>query len=175
MKHFGNGSKFGVKLHYSVERKTLGTAGSLKNAERLITDTTLVLQGDTITNFNLNEIIAFHNEKKALATVALTSVKNTKGYGLAVIKENKRIAKFEEKPARSFSNLINSGVYVLERKVLDHIPKNKKFDFARDLFPLLLRKKLPLYGIEASGYWFDIGTPESYRNASVYLQMHESN
>ncbi|MGH9910767.1 MAG: nucleotidyltransferase family protein, partial [Nitrososphaerales archaeon] len=129
----------------------------------------------TITNFKLNEIIAFHNEKKALATIALTSVKNTKGYGLAVIKESKRIAKFEEKPAQSFSNLINSGIYVLERKVLDHIPKNKKFDFARDLFPLLLRKKLPMYGIEASGYWFDIGTPESYRNASEYLQMHEPN
>ncbi len=173
MKHFDNGSKFGVKLHYSVERKALGTAGSLKNAERLVTDTTLVMQGDTLTNFRLNEIIAFHNEKRALATIALTSVKDTKGYGLAVIDENKRITKFEEKPARIFSNLVNSGIYVLERKVLDNIPKNRKFDFARDLFPLLLRKKLPLYGIEVSGYWFDVGTPESYRNADEYLQIHE--
>ena len=174
MKHFGNGSKFGVKLHYSVERKALGTAGSLKNAERLITDTALVMQSDTITNFKLNEIISFHKEKGALATIALTSVKNAKGYGLAVMNENKRITKFEEKPARSFSNLVNSGIYVLERKVLDHIPTNRKFDFSRDLFPLLLRKKLSLYGIEVSGYWFDIGTPDSYRNANEYLQLHET-
>lgn len=174
MKHFGNGSKFGVKLHYSVERKALGTAGSLKNAERLITDTALVIQGDTLTNFKLNEIISFHNKKGALTTMVLTSVKNTKGYGIAVIDKNKRITKFEEKPARSFSNLVNSGIYVLERTVLDHIPTNRKFDFSRDLFPLLLRKKLPLYGIEVSGYWFDIGTPESYRNANEYLQLHET-
>lgn len=174
MKHFGDGSKFGVKLHYSVESKALGTAGSLKNAERLITGTVLVMQGDTLANFKLNEIISFHNKKGALATIALTSVKNTKGYGIAVIDKNKRITKFEEKPARGFSNLVNSGIYVLERTVLDHIPTNRKFDFSRDLFPLLLRKKLPLYGIEVSGYWFDIGTPESYRNANEYLQLHES-
>lgn len=173
MSYFGSGSQFSVKLHYSVERKALGTAGSLKNAERLITDTTLVMQGDTLTNFRLDEIIAFHNEKRALATIALASVQNTKGYGLALIDENKRITKFEEKPARSFSNLVNSGIYVLERKALDHIPKNRKFDFGRDLFPLLLRKKLPLYGIEVNGYWFDVGTPESYRNADEYLQIHE--
>lgn len=174
MKHFGDGSKFGVKLHYSIERKAVGTAGSLKNAERLITDTTLIMQGDTLTNFKLNEIIAFHNNKGALATIAFTSVKNTKGYGLAVMNENKRVTKFDEKPARSFSNLVNTGIYVLEHKVLDYIPPNRKFDFARDLFPLLLRKKLPLYGIEVSGYWFDIGTPESYRNANEYLQRRET-
>ena len=148
----------------------MGTAGSFKNAEKFINGTTLVMQGDTLANFALNEIISFHKEKKAFATIALTCVQNPKGYGIAIIDRNNRIIRFEEKPAISFSNLVNSGIYILERDVLDYIPKNKMFDFAKDLFPLLLRKKLPLYGIEGSGYWFDIGTPESYKNAREYLQ-----
>jgi len=169
--HFGDGAQFGIKLQYSVERKPLGTAGSFKNAEKLIADTTLVMQGDTLTNFALNDVISFHRKKNALATIALTSVQNPKGYGVAIVDRNKRIIRFEEKPASSFSNLINSGIYVLEHKVLRYIPRNETFDFSRDLFPLLLRKKLPLYGVEVNGYWFDIGTPESYKKAKEYLQL----
>lgn len=169
MGYFGDGSRFGVKLHYSIEGKPLGTAGSVKNAEKLITDTILVMQGDTLTNFNLKKIIAFHRKKQAMATMALTHVENTKGYGIAVIDENGRITRFEEKPARSFSNLVNSGMYILEHDVLAYIPKNE-FDFSKDLFPLMLKKELPLYGIEVKGYWFDIGTPESYRKAKEYFQ-----
>lgn len=168
--HFGDGAQFGIKLHYSVERKPLGTAGSFKNAEKLISDTALVIQGDNLTNFALNDIISFHRKKRALATIALTSVKNPQEYGVAIIDKNKRITRFEEKPTRSFSNLINSGIYVLDHKVLQYIPRNQMFDFSRDLFPQLLRKKLPLYGVEVNGYWFDIGTPESYKRARDYLR-----
>ncbi len=173
--YFGNGIQFGVKLQYSVERKASGTAGSFKNAGKLIAGTTLVMQGDTLTNFALDEITSFHKKKKAMATIALTSVQNTKGYGVAIVDSNKRITRFEEKPASSFSNLVNSGIYVLEHDILDYIPKNKTFDFSRDLFPLLLKNKLPLYGIKVNGYWFDIGTPESYKNAMAYFQSHGTN
>jgi mannose-1-phosphate guanylyltransferase/phosphomannomutase len=175
MDYFGNGAQFGVKLQYSMERKALGTASSFKNVGKLITGTTLVMQGDTLTNFALGEIISFHKKKKAMATIALTSVQNTKGYGVAMIDKNKRIIRFEEKPASSFSNLVNSGIYVLEHDILNYIPKNRTFDFSKDLFPLLLKDKLPLYGIEVSGYWFDIGTSESYKNAREYFELHETN
>lgn len=169
MDYFNDGSKFGVKLQYSIEEKALGTAGSFKNAYQLITGTTLVMQGDIITNFPLNDIVTFHEKRKALATIALISVQNTKGYGVAMLDEDNRIKRFEEKPVNSFSNLVNSGIYVLDRSMLDYIPENEFFDFAKDLFPLLLRKKLPLYGVEVKGYWFDIGTQESYTKAKEYL------
>ena len=173
MDYFGNGTQLGVELQYSVERTTLGTAGSFKNAGQLINDTTLVMQGDTFTNFALNEIISLHMEKKTLATIALTYIQNQKGYGIAIVDRNKRIKQFKEKPAGSFSKfLVNSGIYVLQRSILNYIPENRAFDFSRDLFPLLLRKKLPLHGIEIDGYWFDIGTPESYKNAKEYAQKY---
>lgn len=170
MDYFQDGSDFGVRLYYSIENKPLGTAGSLRNAAKLITDTVLVMQADTITNFSIDKIISFHREKKAMVTIALTSMENIKGYGVAVIDGNNRITRFEEKPADNFSNLINSGIYVLERKVLDYIPPNRTFDFARDLFPLLLREEYHVYGIKMNGYWFDIGTQESYESAKKYFE-----
>lgn len=170
MDHFGNGQHLGVKIHYSLETKPLGTAGSFRNASRFIDSTVVVIQGDNLTNFDLNRIVSFHRTKKALATIVLTSISNPKGFGLARIDRNNRIIRFEEKPARRFSNLINSGLYILDPKVLSHIPKNKMFDFSTDLFPLLLKEKLPLFGVIVKGYWLDVGTPEAYNEANQFYK-----
>jgi mannose-1-phosphate guanylyltransferase/phosphomannomutase len=171
--YFGDGSEFNVKLSYSVESKPLGTAGSFKNAEQYLGGTTLIIQGDNLTNFNLKNVLAFHRKRKAMVTITLTQVKDPAGYGIAVIDRQGRIMRFEEKPEQLFSKLVNSGIYVVERKVLDHIPKGIMFDFSRDLFPKLLRNRLPVYGVNMKGYWFDIGTPSSYRNANMYLKKLE--
>ncbi|MGH9879462.1 MAG: nucleotidyltransferase family protein, partial [Nitrososphaerales archaeon] len=141
--YFGDGSEFNVNLSYSVEGKPLGTAGSLKNAEAYLSGRTLIMQGDNLTNFNLRNVIAFHRKRKAMVTITLTQVKDQSGYGIVVIDRQGRIMRFEEKPRRFFSKLVNSGIYVVEHEVLDHIPKGIKFDFSRDLFPKLLRSKLP--------------------------------
>jgi len=171
--YFGDGSRYNVSLQYSIERKALGTAGSFKNAERFLDGATLVMQGDTLTNFDLQKIVSFHNKRRALATIALTHVKDPFEYGIAQIDKEGRITRFQEKPKkRFFSNLVNSGIYVLELEVLNYIPKNVMFDFSKDLFPKLLKKKLPLYGIKVDGYWFDIGTPESYKSARAYFQNY---
>lgn len=171
--YFSDGSEFNVKLVYSVESKPLGTAGSFKNAERYLIGTTLIMQGDNLTNFNLKNVIEFHRKRKAMVTIALTKVKDPSGYGIAVIDREGRIIRFEEKPSRFFSKLVNSGIYVVEHEVLDHIPKGIMFDFSRDLFPKLLKSKLPVYGIQLKGYWFDIGTTSSYRKANRYLKNLE--
>jgi mannose-1-phosphate guanylyltransferase/phosphomannomutase len=168
--YFGDGSAFNVNMLYSIESKPLGTAGSFKNAEKYLSGTTLIMQGDNLTNFNLKEIIAFHKKRKAMATIALTQVKDPAGYGIAVTNKQGRIMRFEEKPRRFFSKLANSGIYVVEHEVLDHIPNGRMFDFSRDLFPQLLRSKFPVYGVKMNGFWFDIGTPTSYRNANEYLK-----
>jgi len=173
--YFGDGSKYNVNLLYSIEGKPLGTAGSFKNAEKYLDETILVMQGDTLTNFNLKKIIAFHKERKAIVTIALTPVKDPTGYGIAIIDKQGRIIRFAEKPQNLFSNLANSGIYVVEREVLDYIPKGRIFDFSKDLFPRLLEKKLPVYGIKMDGYWFDIGTPASCKNANEYLRKMRGN
>ncbi len=168
--YFGDGSSYNVNLIYSIERKSLGTAGSVKKAARHLHETALVMQGDTLTNFNLAKAIAFHKKRKAMVTIALTHVKDPTGYGIAVIGKRSRILRFEEKPRHYFSNLANAGIYVVERKALDYIPRGRMFDFSRDLFPKLLEKKLPVYGVGMRGYWFDIGTPASYEKANTYLR-----
>lgn len=172
--YFGDGSKHNVNLLYSIEREPLGTAGSFKNAERYLQGTTLVMQGDTLTNFNLDSVIAFHRERKAMVTIALTTVGDPAGYGIAAINKQGRIVRFEEKPRDFFSNLANSGIYVVECEVMDYIPKGKVFDFSKDLFPRLLENKLPVYAMKMEGYWFDIGIPASYKNANEYFQKQFS-
>jgi len=168
--YFGDGSAYNVKLLYSIESKPLGTAGSFKDAEDYLDGTVLVMQGDTLTNFDLARVISFHKKRKAMATIALAPVKDPAGYGIAAIDKQGRIMMFEEKPKHFFSNLVNSGIYVVEHEVLDYIPQGKIFDFSRDLFPTLLGKKLSVYGIKMDGYWFDIGTPKNYKNAKEYLR-----
>jgi len=170
--YFGDGSKYNVKLLYSIEKKPLGTAGSFKNAEKYLTGTILVMQGDTLTNFNLTRMIAFHKKRKGMVTIALTAVKDPASYGIAIIDKQGRIIRFEEKPKDFFSNLANSGIYVVEHEVLDYIPKGKMFDFSKDLFPKLLRNNIPVYGIKMDGYWFDIGTPKSYEMANDILKIN---
>lgn len=171
--YFGDGSEFNVNLSYSVESRPLGTAGSFRNAEKYLSGTTLIMQGDNLTNFNPKNVIAFHMKRKAMVTIALTQVKNPSGYGIAVIGRQGRIVRFQEKPRRVFSKLINSGIYVVEHEVLDHIPKGTTFDFSKDLFPKLLGSRFPVYGIKMKGYWFDIGTAASYKNANRYLKNLE--
>jgi mannose-1-phosphate guanylyltransferase/phosphomannomutase len=169
--YFGDGSRYNAHLLYSIEKKPLGTAGSFKHAERYLDETILVMQGDTLTNFDLANVIAFHKKRKGIVTIALTPVKDPAGYGIVLIDKQGRIITFQEKPRYFFSNLVNSGIYVVEHEVLDYIPKGKMFDFSKDLFPKLLAKKLPVHGIEMNGYWFDIGTPTNYKKANEYLRI----
>mgnify|MGYP000692791724 CR=1 FL=1 len=165
--YFGDGSAFGVSIKYSVERSPLGTAGGIKKVEDLLDDTFIVISGDVFTNINLTDIVRFHKKKGALVTIALTRVTDPTEYGIALLDDEFRIRKFLEKPSWSevFSNLVNMGIYVMEPDVLRLIPKDKKFDFSRDLFPLLLKKDEALYGYVAEGsYWSDLGNHEQYLN-----------
>lgn len=163
--HFGDGSEFGVKLRYFEETTPLGTAGSVKNAEGFLDETFLVISGDGLTDFDLSKAIAFHNEKKALATIVLTHVDVPLDYGVVMTEEDGRVIRFLEKPSWSevFSDTVNTGIYVLEPEVLSLFAKDSNFDFSKDLFPLLLKNSLPLYGFVSEGYWSDIGNLAQYR------------
>lgn len=162
--YFEDGKDMGVRISYIEEEEDLGTAGSVKNAQKFLTEPFLVISGDIITDFDLSYVVNFHNEKKSFLTITLTRVKNPLEFGIVITKEDGRIDRFLEKPSwgEVFSDTINTGIYVLQPEVLEHVPKNKEFDFSKDLFPLLMEKGFPLFGCIASGYWRDIGNIPEY-------------
>jgi len=168
---FEDGSSRGMKLTYVVEETPLGTAGSVKNAAHLLDDTFLVISGDSLTDFNLQEILAAHKAKDALASLTLTRVENPREYGVTIVDGEGRLVKFQEKPSWSeiISDTVNTGIYVLEPDVFDMIPKDTMYDFSTELFPKLLAQDLPIFGHVAEGYWCDIGTIEEYMKASADL------
>lgn len=169
--YFGEGGDLGVNLAYAIEEHPLGTAGSVKNAEKhLGDDTFIVVSGDALTDINLSKAVQFHKSKKALATLVLKAVENPLEFGIVVTDKGGRIERFLEKPTWGgvFSDTVNTGIYILGPEVFDYIPEDSEYDFSKDLFPLLLRAGQPLYGYVASGYWCDIG------NFQQYLEVHQS-
>jgi len=168
--YFGDGSGQGLTIHYSVEEIPLGTAGSVKNAQQYLDETFMVISGDALTDIDLSEVMRFHRERKALATLTLKSVPNPLEYGIVITNEAGHITQFLEKPSWSqvISDTVNTGIYVLEPEVLDLLEPNQAYDFSRDVFPRLLNESnTPPFGYIADGYWCDIGSIQAYMKASA--------
>ncbi|TVQ55094.1 MAG: mannose-1-phosphate guanylyltransferase [Spirulina sp. DLM2.Bin59] len=166
--YFQDGGDFGVQMTYAIEEdQPLGTAGCVKNIEELLNDTFLVISGDCLTDFDLQEAIAFHKANQAQATLILTRVPNPMEFGVVITDTNNRITRFLEKPTTSeiFSDTVNTGTYILEPEVLRYLPPNEESDFSNDLFPELLEAGEPIYGYIAEGYWCDVGHLDAYREA----------
>ncbi|HIJ87606.1 MAG TPA: NTP transferase domain-containing protein [Desulfuromonadales bacterium] len=164
---FRDGSDFGVKITYVTPITDMGTAGAVKAAEKYLDKRFLVISGDLLTDFNLKKIIDFHDDRKAKATITLTSVKDPLQFGVVITDKEKRITQFLEKPGwgEVISDTINTGIYVLEPEIFKYIPAGENFDFSQDLFPLMLKQQDALFGVTAKGYWRDIGNTDSYREA----------
>ncbi len=160
----GDGRELGVKIAYSVENAPLGTAGAVKNAERLLEDYFIVLNGDIFTDIDLSVMMQLHGKNKAIASLALTPVEDPTIYGVVETDERGRVRRFVEKPSRDevTTNMINAGIYILDPDILRYVPANKFCMFERDVFPLLLEKGQPIYGYAFQDYWIDIGTPDKY-------------
>src|SRR6186997_1369156 len=166
--YFGDGESLGLEMDYSVEEQPLGTAGSVGLAKERLTDTFLVISGDALCDVDLGALVEAHRAKGAAVTIGLKSVENPLEFGIVVTDEDGRIERFLEKPSwgQVFSDTINTGVYVLEPEVLQHIPTDRPYDFSKELFPLLLEMGRPLYGMAMEGYWQDIGNLDQYRQAN---------
>ena len=166
--YFGDGEGLGVNMEYSVEESPLGTAGSVRLAGDKLDETFLVISGDALCDFDLGALVDFHRNKGAAVTIGLKSVENPLEFGIVVTDEDGRVERFLEKPSwgQVFSDTINTGVYVLEPEVLQHIPTDRPYDFSKELFPLLLEMGRPLYGMAMEGYWQDIGNLDQYRQAN---------
>ena len=165
--YFKDGSDFGIKVTYIVPDNDYGTAGAVKLAQEAIGDDKfIIISGDLVTDFDFQKLFDFHEAKKSKLSIGLTSVENPLQFGVVIANDDDEIEKFLEKPSwgEVFSDTINTGIYILEPEILDYIPVGENYDFAKDLFPLLMKKEIPLMACNLSGYWRDVGNPESYRD-----------
>jgi mannose-1-phosphate guanylyltransferase/phosphomannomutase len=166
--YFGDGDELDMALRYATEELPLGTAGSVKNAEDALRgEPFLVISGDALTDIDLTEMVRLHRERGALVTVALKSVPNPLEFGIVITDADGRIERFLEKPTwgQVFSDTVNTGIYVMEPEILDHVADGVPVDWSADVFPALLKAGAPIYGYVADGYWEDVGTHESYLKA----------
>jgi len=165
--YFGDGSEFGVRMVYATEETPLGTAGSVRNAMDELDERFLVISGDVLTDIDLSQIVAFHEEKGAIATIGLTAVENPLEFGIVITNEDGSIERFLEKPGwgQVFSDTVNNGIFVLEPEIFDYIEADRSVDFSGEVFPKLLEDGKPLYGYVTEGYWEDVGTLSAYVSA----------
>lgn len=168
--YFGDGSDFGVNMQYRVEQTALGTAGGVKNCADFYGDESfLVISGDAICDFDLRRLVSAHEKHKPAVSIALFPHEEPMRYGLALCDGESCVRSFIEKPdwSRVVTNLVNTGIYILTPSAMALVPEGEVFDFAKDLFPVLLEKGETLYGFPVDGYWCDIGTPKSYYQCCV--------
>lgn len=165
-KHLGNGSKFGVNIEYSVEKEKRNTAGSILPYKGKIKGEFLVVMGDHITNIDLKEMIKQHNNSKAIATLALLKKKNPLEYGIAEV-ENGKIKGFSEKPLHE--HLYNIAIYAFDQVVFDYIREGD--DFAKDVFPRMLKDKARMEPYIFEGVWYDIGRVPDYHRIDEIMNM----
>lgn len=159
--YFGDGTKWGAEIHYIDEKSRMGTAGSLSLFPFETTEPILVINGDILTKLNFEQLVNFHQDHQAKATIAVTMYDFQVPYG--VIKANSgRMVGFEEKPV--YANFINAGIYVLNPEVLNYVPKNSYFDM-NTLFGTLLQNDDSICIFPIREYWTDIGGIESFYKA----------
>ncbi|HMK46859.1 MAG TPA: NDP-sugar synthase [Methanocella sp.] len=169
--YLGDGSLFGVNIKYVYEKEKLGTAGSVKNAEKYLAGGPfLVVGGDHVLNLNLRELYDFHNHTGSIVTISVLSIDDPRDFGIVDLDNNHIIHRFREKPGPGeiFSNLASTGIYALSPEIFNYLPK-KKYDFAKDLFPKLLAEGKQISGWLARGQWTDVGNPEAYRAAQKWM------
>lgn len=154
----------GIEVCCFVEPFPLGTAGAIKHAvDNIVLPRYLVLNGDTLCPLDIKDILSFHAEKRALATLALSVSKNSGDCGAVNLNSNCEIIGFHEKDTRIATKLVNAGVYVMEKAFFEHIPTDVCSSLEYDIFPKLIGNGV--YGFIHHGDHLDIGTPERYRGA----------
>jgi len=161
---FGNGDAWGVAIEYSRELDPHGAAGAVKLAERYLSPAPyfLVLNGDSFLELDFCEFIDFHREHGGLISIAIRKVKNANRYGTVRVDTANRVIGFDEKAETNAPGLVNGGVYVFNRAVLEYLP-NGPASLEKDIFPQLSR--FGVYAFEQRGMFIDIGTPEDYARA----------
>ncbi|MBI2672925.1 nucleotidyltransferase family protein [Candidatus Woesearchaeota archaeon] len=155
-----DGKELGVNISYVEENEPLGTAGPLRLLKSSLKETFYCSNGDELKDVNLEGMLSFHKEKKALITLALKRLDDVTGYGIVKVNPDKRVIEFIEKPEKAESNLISAGLYIIEPEVIEMIPEGFCM-FEKKIFPEIV-KLGRLYGYEFNGDFYTIDNFERY-------------
>ena len=157
----GDGHSLGVEIEYSKELNPLGTGGAVKFAEPFLHGASdfLVMNGDSFMEMDFQRLIQFHRESGGIASLAVFRTRNEMRYGTVQTSTGGLVTGFAEKTNAESNGLVNAGVYLFNREILDHIP-DSPCSLERDVFPKLLPRGI--YALEQQGMFIDIGTPEDY-------------
>ncbi len=155
--YFGDGSRFGVKIEYSVEKEKMNTAGSILHFKGTVRETFAVVMGDHLTDLDMADMLRSHKKSGAIATIALYHKKQSLEYGVADLKDG-TVVGFREKPM--LEHFYNTAIYIFEPEIFDYI--KAKEDFAKDVFPRLLSSGKNINGYVFEGVWYDIGRVSEY-------------
>ncbi len=158
---FQEGEHMGMHIRYSYESTPLGTAGPLAMMEGL-DDTFLVMNGDVLTTLDYRKLVSFHQESKAIVTIAMYDREVKIDLGVLQLNGSNEVIGYIEKP--SYNYQVSMGVYVFEPAVLKYIPRGKYFDFP-NLILRLIDAGERVVGYPFSGYWQDLGRPDDYELA----------
>ena len=173
---YPNGTCAGVDVHYAVEPEPLDTAGAIRFAalDAGIDERFLVVNGDVLTDLDVNALIDFHEAHGAEGTIALHRVDDPSAFGVVPTDAQGRVEAFVEKPPRDEAptDLINAGTYVLEPSVLGRIAGDRKVSIEREVFPAMVADGT-LYAMDGHTYWIDTGTPAKYLQAQIDLLRGE--
>lgn len=155
------------RIEWITEPRPLGTAGAIANALDRFRETFLVLNGDILTDLDLDAMLAFHRARGAVATISLAEVDDARPFGLVDIDGNGRVGAFREKPTDPVRGRVNTGTYVLEPVAMRGVSSTRSVSIETEVFPALIGSKVPVYGFLSDTYWMDLGTPEKYLRATA--------
>ena len=159
--YFGDGSKWGMKILYAVEKEPLGTGGAIANAAQLLgrDEPIVIFNGDVLSRHSIADQIAFHESKQADATLHLIDVADARAFGCVPTDTDGRVTAFLEKMDNPVTNSINAGCYIFNPAIIDQIPLGKVVSVERETFPGLVASGRPVFGYKEQSYWLDVGTP----------------
>jgi D-glycero-alpha-D-manno-heptose 1-phosphate guanylyltransferase len=170
----GDGRKWDVAIEYSKESSPLGTAGAIKQAEHLLSGTSdfLVMNGDSFLELDFQQLLRFHREHGGWASIAVRRVADAARYGTVEVDCQSRVVRFDEKLGIQKPGLVNGGVYLFKRAILQHIPGGPG-SLEKDVLPRLVEHGT--FALEQTGMFIDIGTPEDYARAqALYQQLSDA-
>ena len=159
--YFGDGSKWGMKILYAVEKEPLGTGGAIRNAAELLgrDEPIVIFNGDVLSRHSIADQIAFHLKNNADVTLHLIDVEDARAFGCVPTDSDGKVTAFLEKMDNPVTNSINAGCYVFSPSVVERIPLGKVVSVERETFPALVESGRPVFGYKEQSYWLDVGTP----------------
>jgi len=163
--YFGDGSKWGMKILYAVEKEPLGTGGAIRNAAQMLDlanlgdEPIVVFNGDVLSRHSIAEQIEFHQAHSADATLHLIEVEDARAFGCVPTDGEGRVTAFLEKMENPVTNSINAGCYIFHPRLLERIPLGEVVSIERETFPALVESGRPVFGYKEQAYWLDVGTP----------------